>query len=162
LLRSRGRVQFLRGDYRAAQADFRALVARTEGTDRLHAAIWLYLATRRSGEDGGAAVSALPASGDLSEWPGPALMLYLGEVTPQQMLAAAWSFDPKTEVLNLCEAWFFLGEHYLLEGEPERAREAFERSVATGIKHYLEYSVSRIELERLAGKGDSAERAAGR
>jgi lipoprotein NlpI len=146
LLRSRGHLHFLRGDYRAARADFRALVERTQDANQQHAAIWLYLATRRMGEDGRAAVSGLTARGDLAQWPGPALLLFMGESTPQQVLAAAWSFDPKTEVLNLCEAWFFLGHHYLLEGQAERAREAFENAVATGVKYYLEYKFSRIEL----------------
>jgi len=76
-------------------------------------------------------------------------MLLLGEITPDEMLAAAWSFDRKTEVMNLCEAYFFLGHYRLLAGDREGARRAFQSAIATGVKHYLEYASAKIELGRL-------------
>jgi lipoprotein NlpI len=64
-------------------------------------------------------------------------------------LAGTWSFDRKAEVLNLCEAYFFLGHYRLLAGDREGVRRAFQPAVATGAKHYLESSSAKIELGRL-------------
>jgi lipoprotein NlpI len=150
LARSRGHARFLRGDFRAAQADFRRAVELSRDEDQLHALIWLYFASARLGGDARAVVEAVPADADPSQWPGPALMLLLGQATPEEMLAGAWSFDRKAEVLNLCEAYFFLGQYRLLAGDRDGARRAFQDAVATGAKHYLEYSSSKIELGRLA------------
>ena len=149
LPRSRGHASFMRGDFRAAQADFRRVAEERGGEEQLHALIWLYLATARLGEDGRATISALPAGADLSQWPGPAVMLLLGEATPEEMLAGAWSFERKTEVLNLCEAYFFLGHYRLLAGDREGARRAFQDAVATGVKYYVEYASAKLELGRL-------------
>jgi lipoprotein NlpI len=158
LPRSRGHAQFMRGDFRAAQADFRRAVEQRRDEDQLHALIWLYLASARLGEDARAIVSALPAGADLSQWPGPALMLLLGQATPEEMLAGAWSFERKTEVLNLCEGYFFLGHYRLLAGDREGARRAFQDAVATGVKHYVEYASAKIELGRLdAAAGTTAQ-----
>lgn len=152
LFRSRGHAYFLKGDYRAAQSDFRHVADRTGGEAQLHALIWLYLSSQRLGEDGRGIVAAIRSRADLSRWPGPAVMLFLGEATPEEMLAGAWSFDGKTGLLQRCEAYFFLGHYYLLEGDREKARTAFGESFATGVKTYLEYGYSRLELKRLGEK----------
>ena len=145
LYRSRGHTEFLRGDYRAALAYFQRVAERRSGADQLHAVIWVYLAAAHLGQDARAIIAALPARADLSRWPGAAVMLMLGEATPEEMLAGAWSFERRTEVLNLCEAYFFLGHYRLLAGDREGARRAFQDAVATGIKDYLEYAYAKIE-----------------
>jgi lipoprotein NlpI len=158
LPRSRGHASFMRGDFRAAQADFRRVAEERRGEEQLHALIWLYLATVRLGEDGRATISALPVRADLSQWPGPAVMLLLGEATPEEMLAGAWSFERKTEVLNLCEAYFFLGHYRLLAGDREGGRRAFQDAVATGVKYYVEYASAKLELGRLNAAGGATVR----
>jgi lipoprotein NlpI len=149
LFLSRGHAYFLKGDYRAAQSDFRHVAEKASAEQQLHALIWLYLASQRLGEDGRSIVSAIRSHADLSSWPGPAVMLFLGEATPEAMLARAWSFDSKTGLLQRCEAYFFLGQYYLLAGNREAARAAFSESFATGVKTYLEFAYSRLELKRL-------------
>jgi lipoprotein NlpI len=156
---SRGQAYFLKGDYRAAQADLKRASEAASGEKQLHLLIWLYLATQRVGEDARALVSGIRARADLSQWPGPAVMMLLGETKPEDMLSSAWSFDRKTELLQRCEAYFFLGQYRLLNGDPEQARAAFEVSAATGMTHYVEYSYSKLELSRM-GTSSTAKRAA--
>ena len=126
LPRSRGHAQFMRGDFRAAQADFRRAVEQRRDEDQLHALIWL---TSPAHAWRGCAGDRVRAAGgaEMSQWPGPALMLLLGQATPEEMLAGAWSFERKTEVLNLCEGYFFLGHYRPLAGDA-KARGARSRT----------------------------------
>jgi lipoprotein NlpI len=159
VLGSRGHAYYLKGDYRAAQADFKRLAETATQDEHLHALIWLYLATQRLGESGKAVVSGIRSRANLSQWPGPAVMMMLGDSTPEEMLAAAWTFDRKTELLQRCEAYFFLAQYRLLAGDRSGARDAFDISAATGVKQYLEYNYSRLELARLAGGAGRPKRA---
>ena len=113
------------------------------------ALVWLYLATERLGEDGKGLISGICSRAHLSQWPGPAVMLMLGESTPEEVLSAAWSFDRKTELRQRCEAYFFLAEYRLLKGDRAGALAAFKESYATGVRDYVEYAYSRLELARL-------------
>jgi lipoprotein NlpI len=155
LFMSRGRAYFYQGDYRAAQADFKRVAEQESKEQQLHALIWLYFATRRLGGDASAEIAGVRSRADLSQWPGPIVMMLLGQATPEEALSGAWSFDHKTELLQRCEAYFFLGEYRLLLADREAARAAFDESFATGVKHYVEYSYSRLELKRLQADVDA-------
>ncbi len=146
---ARGHAYFLQGNYRAAQADLKDAVEHLTGDSQLHAVIWLYFATQRLGQDARTMIAAMRSRADLSKWPGPAVTMLLGQSTEEEMLAAAWSFDRKTELLQRCEAYFFLGEQRLLNADKEGARAAFKEALGTGVKMYLEYAFSRLELARL-------------
>jgi lipoprotein NlpI len=154
---SRGRAYFFEGNYRAAQADFKRAAEQNNDEEQLHALIWLYFATQRLGEDGRAVIAAVPSRANLSQWPGAAVMMLLGNATTEEMLSAAWSFERKIELLQRCEAYFFLGEYRLLSADADAARAAFNESFATGVKYYVEYAYSRLELARLK-ESDSGKR----
>jgi lipoprotein NlpI len=75
--------------------------------------------------------------------------MYLGEVTPEQCLAAASDKDPKRDKEMKCEAYFYVGQFYLIRGDKERASESFRRCIATGLTSYREYIYAQGELKRL-------------
>ncbi len=104
---SRGHASFLAGDYRSAQSDFRRVVERASDEEQLYALIWLYLASQRLGQDGRGIIAAVRSRADLARWPGPAVMLFIGESTPEQMLAAAWSFDSQNRAAAALRGLFF-------------------------------------------------------
>jgi lipoprotein NlpI len=158
LYMSRGRAYFFEGNYRAAQADFKQAAEQNNNEEQLHALIWLYFATQRLGEDGRAVIAGVRSRANLSQWPGAAVMMLLGNATTEEMLSAAWSFERKTELLQRCEAYFFLGEYRLLSADADAARAAFNESFATGVKYYVEYAFSKLELARM-GQSDAGKRA---
>jgi lipoprotein NlpI len=62
---------------------------------------------------------------------------------------AAQPRDPETYLKLQCEAQFYVGQQYLIAGDRERARHAFEAAVATGVTEFLELDWARHELESL-------------
>ncbi len=50
---------------------------------------------------------------------------------------------------RLCEAYFFVGEYYLLQGNKARAREMFGRAIETNAAELIEYKGARSELRRM-------------
>jgi lipoprotein NlpI len=51
------------------------------------------------------------------------------------------------------EAYFFLGQHYLMVGDRASARDAFERVRALGVVPFIEYIASGFELKDLDSAG---------
>ncbi len=151
-LRGRARAHFYQGDFTAAAADYRRVLGL--GPASLYSRLWFHIALKRSGQDGGQAFRELsPAY--LEAWPGPIIRLFLGEVTPAQVvegLETGGNVDTKNARARLeraCEAYFFLGEDALIRGERERAVDYFRKAVATGITEFVEYTASKVELARL-------------
>ena len=73
----------------------------------------------------------------------------LGRRKPDDVIAAARNAPKGGDQLQLCEAWFFVGQHRLLLGERDAARKAFQKAVATRVTMYLEYGFAQTELARL-------------
>ena len=82
----------------------------------------------------------------------PVADLYLGNTTPEKVLANAESSIARTHLMLQCEAQFYLGEYYLLKGEKERARASFKASLDTGVTDFMEYDWALRELEVLDAK----------
>lgn len=148
-LQTRARAAYLRGDGDAARAGFEAALKDRSVRDDGYAPIWLYLAVRRSGGDGAAALRQVVPAGQRA-WPHPAARWLAGEASFDDALAAtrdSGRADPGRE----CELQFFAGQKALLDGDRAAARRHFRRAVDTGVTEYIEYGMSRLELQRLDG-----------
>jgi tetratricopeptide (TPR) repeat protein len=92
-------------------------------------------------------------------WPAPLAFFYLGEATEEEVLEAAKSDDETLEQEQKCEAYYYIGMAHLLgvgafggAPPPEReakAREHFEKCLATDAAITVEYRSAGRELERL-------------
>ena len=51
--------------------------------------------------------------------------------------------------MALAEAYFYLGQHYLVAGDRTKAQESFEKTRSLGVINYLEHTSAGFELERL-------------
>ncbi len=170
--KNRGRANFFIANYVAAASDLTRGVQ--EKPDDAHAVIWLYLARARSGSQNAAAeLETNAAILKQSDWPYPVIELFLGRRAPETMqitsraLSVASNPDapkkpsvpsnpdaPKTlsvpsNLEDRCEARFYVGEWYLLQGDRARAATALKAAADTCPKTFIEYTGAQAELKRL-------------
>lgn len=112
-----------------------------------YAALWLDIAERRSNLP-----SRLPEAIkqiDMTKWPAPVIRLYLGQLTPEAVLAAADDPDATKKKEQVCDANFFSGELALQRGAKDEATRLF-RLAATGCpKNRDAYDSTNAELKAL-------------
>jgi lipoprotein NlpI len=109
----------------------------------------LYLAKARGGDVDRESLAANAAQLNLTRWPGPVIGLFLGQITPEALVAAAQDPDPTTQRERQCEAYFYAGEHFLIQGQRAPAVQMFQSAVATGVTSLFEHSSAKAELRRL-------------
>lgn len=144
---NRGNANFFLGRYAAAVGDYRAALD-LEPADT-YSALWLYLAQRRDGHDGAAALRAHAARVGTDAWPGVVVRFYLGDADMAAVLAAISGADAERRRERACEAYFYVGAHALAAGNDATAARAFRRALDTGLAHFIEYMGAKAELARL-------------
>lgn len=115
----------------------------------LYYSVWSYLAIERQGQDGKAVLKVRVQNLDLKEWPGPLASLYLGDITPEKVIAKTADSNKLQEKANRCTAYFHIGQYYLLQGDKAQAAEMFRKAVATGDTRVIEHAAAREELRRM-------------
>lgn len=141
---NRGRAYLYSGSLAKAQADLKQAV--DLDAKNAYAGLWLDLVERRSNLP--SRLKQLGAQLDMAKWPGPIVRLLLGELAPEQTLAAAEHADPKTRSEQLCEANFYSGQLALLEARKEDALRLF-RLAADCPHSFVERDAARAELRLL-------------
>jgi lipoprotein NlpI len=79
----------------------------------------------------------------------PVIRLYLGQLTPEAVLAAADDPDATTKKGQVCEANFYSGELALRQGKKDEATGLFRRATADCPKPFFEYDGANAELKAL-------------
>ncbi|MBV8635632.1 MAG: SEL1-like repeat protein [Burkholderiaceae bacterium] len=85
-----------------------------------------------------------------SPWPHPLLAMQVGAISPEQLLRYTNTLTPAARERALDEAWFFIGERYLAEGNNFEAKKAFRWYLVNGIRRVHPYLQAKAELHRLA------------
>jgi lipoprotein NlpI len=147
---NRGVVQLYRNRLEEAERDFEAALAAGDDEARRYAMLWRYVAIERAGGDGRARLAADARKADLGRWPGVLAKFFLGEASTEHVLEEAADRDPLLRREKLSVAYFFLGQHHLLRGDPIRAKAFFRDTLATGVSAFVQYAAAERELERLA------------
>jgi len=145
--RSRGMARFKVAKFQAAALDL-AKALELSPTDA-YVALWLYLAQARAGQDGRVELGKSTPRLRLQDWPGPVVSLYLGQSTPEATFAAAANPDPKRQQEQQCEADFYVGEHFLLQGVKSDAIRLLRSATASCPRSFYEASGAKAELQRL-------------
>lgn len=147
----RGYLHFFGGDPGAAAQDFRdALQSRSE-VERGYGALWLYVATRRSGGDGIQAVKPFEPTSSHPEWPNAVLQLMEGKVDLDAALVSSHENGQRSPSRE-CELYFYAGEKAIADGDVGKARTYLAKSVATGVTEFNEYVLSQRELSRMGSR----------
>jgi lipoprotein NlpI len=111
--------------------------------------LFLFLARQHSGKDGKPALAEFRKALGNDDWPAPAVKMLLGEITPEQCLAAAAHKEAWWQKVLRCEAYYYIGQFHLLRGEKDSARRCFSDCIGTGMTEVLEHASADAGLKRL-------------
>src|SRR6516162_1111660 len=113
-----------------------------------YTALWLDVVNKRSNLP-----SHLPqviAQLDMTRWPAPVIRLFLGQMTPDAVLAAADDPNAMIKQRRVCEASFFSGELRLMQGTKENAAHLFRLAATDCPKTLIVWSAANAELKALS------------
>ena len=149
----RGHARFFEGKLEQAAEDFgKAAADRTEANDKVYVQLWQAWTLQRLGRPLPPELLAVANADPKGAWPRPALALFAGQMTPEQVIEQIDRKDGDERELALAEGWFYIGEYQLNAKQPDQAREAFEKARAKGITRYIEHAAAGFELQRLGAK----------
>ena len=143
----RGNLYFYQGKYAAAAADFRRHAELAPGHP--YTLIKLYVTTARTGKDAKPELRTRAAKLRSKDWPFPIIELYLGRVSAESVLDTVSGKGSRRQKERACEAYFYVGYYFLLAGDTDRAKNLFEKALATGVEDFNEYKTAKAELWRL-------------
>ncbi len=140
---NRGRVELYAGSLPQALADF-AQAAELD-PQRGYTALWLDIAAKRSNQPSGLADAIRQV--DMSKWPGPIIALFLGQMTPESLRAAAEQRDAVIKRGRVCEVNFYAGELALQRDAKDEALRLLRLAAADCPRHYTEWWTANAELK---------------
>jgi lipoprotein NlpI len=146
---NRGVLRLRLDDHRSAAKDFVTAFTLADANLRSYTLLWLYLSRARAGDDGRAELAGYAKKLDLGRWPGVVVSLFLGEAATADVVAGTRDGNPEKRRAKEVVAYYYLGQHRLLAGDDEAARDYFQKAVATGVTSYVQYGAARDELKRL-------------
>jgi lipoprotein NlpI len=143
--RSRGTIHLYFGSLPKALAD---LNQATELNPKdAYAALWLDIVSKRS--QVASRLSQAIAQIDMTKWPAPVIRLFVGQLSPAAVMAAADTPDAAKKRDQVCEANFYTGELALQRDTKEDATRLFQLAAANCPKHFTESWAAAAELKAL-------------
>ena len=141
-----GIVRFARGEFAAAADAFTHAQPKAPDAGELAGATdWLWMSLSRAGRgtEAAAMLARKPDSLRVANAYAQRLKLYRGQIGADAVLTPADTADVQVATLS-----FGVGNWYLVKGDTARARQWFERSVASGGWPGFGFIISEIELRR--------------
>lgn len=118
--------------------------------ERSYGGIWLYLVSRRLGDEAGAQAVQSPSDSQPA-WPYAVLQLMQGRLDLDGALVAARE-DAKARPGRECELYFYAAQKALADQDLAKARGYLRKSLDTGVVEFNEYSMAKRELERIGAR----------
>jgi lipoprotein NlpI len=143
--KNRARVNLYAGALPEAMADLNQ--ARELDPKDAYAALWLDIVNKRSNLPSRLAEATKQI--EMTKWPAPVIRLYLGQLTPEAVLAAADDPDLSTKKNQVCEANFYTGEFTLQRNDKGETTRLFRLAAAGCPKSFNEYEGAVAELKAL-------------
>jgi lipoprotein NlpI len=141
----RGLAYLNSGDPAKALADV-GRASELDPRDAYHA-LWVEIIGHRNN-----VASRLPraiAKIDMKAWPAPVIRLFLGQMTPAAVLAAADDPDARKKTNQVCEANFYSGEYALRADAKDEATRLFRLAASDCPRGFIEWSAANAELKAL-------------
>jgi tetratricopeptide (TPR) repeat protein len=136
-LAARGRAHYAQGAYAEAVIDLSAALPLGPSDTTPYTVLWLYLARTRAGLLASEALAQDAAKLDKTAWPWPIVSAFLGETTPDAVLAGRAHGDNAKE----CEADFYFGAKTV-------SRDLLRNAVAICPRDFIEAAAAKLELEK--------------
>ncbi len=144
---SRGLEHFYLGQFALSVKDLTRAVELKP--DHAFAAIWLFLAQSRSGQNGARLLAEHAKRLEPTPWIRSIVDFLMGKLASEAVLHTAKDADPKKDREQHCEAYFYLGQKALMRGNRSEAIRFFKLTLDTGVTNFVEYSGAESELTRL-------------
>ena len=145
----RGLLMYYMDDFSGALKDF-AKAGEIKQPQKIYAFLWQHICRRRLGEeDAGQQLAQASKAARMNDFEKEIVGFLLDEITGDDLLKATKDEDSKKQNGNRCEAYFYIGQRYLLADNEDEARRCFVKCVATGADDYVEYWAAKKELEKL-------------
>ena len=112
-----------------------------------YTALWLEIVRKRNNQP--SRLGEATAQLDMTRWPAPVIRLFLGQMTPEAVLAAAEDPNPEKKKGQICEANFFGGELALQHGVKEDAGRLLRLASAGCPRNFIEWTAANSELRAL-------------
>lgn len=106
--------------------------------------LWREIVAKRSDQQ--SRLSEAAKQLDATKWPAPIVNLFLGKMTPEQVLSAADDADPMKRKWQFCEANFYIAERALKGGSKEEALRLLDQAAADCPKTFIEKQAADVEL----------------
>ncbi len=93
-----------------------------------------------------------------NQWIAQIVHFYTGKIAEDELIKSSDNLDSQKDKEQKCEAFYYVGMAHLLKMEHarlstppslEKAREYFEKCLATDVKNFREYELAKIELDRM-------------
>jgi lipoprotein NlpI len=110
-------------------------------------ALWVDIVRQRSNLP--TRLSQATSEIDMTAWPAPIIRMFLGQITPAALLAAANDPDASKKKGQVCEANFYSGQLALRRGAKDEAARLFQLAARDCPKSYDEWLAANAELKTL-------------
>ena len=143
---ARARFHYVTGNPRAAAAGLRQTIELGGGE---YARLWLCLTEMRLDrkKQGVEELRAYLAQREKKDWFGAIGRFLIGDLSEKELLVAARTKKKHETRARECEAYWFAGALRQVEGEPGKAREHFEKCVATKAARFEEHEAASVALK---------------
>ena len=142
---ARGRSYLFAGLVEKALADFKQ--ANAQAPENAYLALWVDLVSRRNNLPSRLAQTSSRI--DMTVWPAPVVRLFMDQMTPAAVLAAADDPDATKKKGQVCEAIFYSGELSLMKGLRDEATRLFRLAASDCPHGFTEWDAANAELKAL-------------
>jgi lipoprotein NlpI len=112
-----------------------------------YAALWLDIVGQRNNIP--SRLSEAVSTIDMTAWPAPVIRMFLGQMPPAAVLAAADVPNAVLKKVQICEANFYSGELALRQGAKDEATRLFRLVVSDCSGSFIEWIAANAELKAL-------------
>lgn len=134
-------------DYANAEMIFKKALALNP--DGKFLPLWVYLCERKQGKINKTVLETALSKMPAKEWMANIYKLYLNKISAAECLRAILKYPESKREGMKCEAFFYIAELAMNNGDAKRAAEYFERCAKTKADNYLEHMMAKIELDKL-------------